>query len=154
MLIGLVAIPIDTDYCRSNRIIFRSFASNNLLPNHLLLNVGEDVFIMGYPLGIFDKIHNIPLTRGGTIASPYPIPWNSQPFFLVDANLENGTSGSPVITKFKETWRTIDGGSVITGLAMYVLGINSSTFPRQEGQSMPTGLNATYFARLIDQMTL
>ena len=109
---------------------------------------------MGYPLGIYDEIHNIPLTRGGTISSPYPIPWKNQPLFLVDANLEKGTSGSPVITKVKETWRTTDGGSVRNGLAMYFLGINSSTFPRQEECMMPVGLNATYFARLIDQMTI
>jgi Trypsin-like peptidase domain len=149
----VVAIKIDIDDFNRQGIICKSFASNNLLPNDIQLNVAEDVFVMGYPLGIYDEVHNLPLTRGGTISSPYPIPWNGNPYFLIDANLEEGTSGSPVITKFKASWRLRDGSKFHSGLAMFLLGINSSTFPEREVQKSPLGLNAVYFARIIDQMT-
>jgi hypothetical protein len=45
-----------------------------MLPKNIRLDVGEDIFVMGYPLGIYDEVHNLPVIRGGTISSPYPIP--------------------------------------------------------------------------------
>jgi len=150
----IVAIEIDISDFNTQGIIYRSFASNNLLPNNIQLNVGEGVFVMGYPWGIYDEVHNLPLTRGGTISSPYPIPWNGRPYFLIDANLQEGTSGSPVLTQFKESWRLTNGAQLHSGPAIFLLGINSSTFPeREEGKESKIGLNATYFARIIDQMT-
>jgi hypothetical protein len=149
----VVAIPIDrNDFARHN-IVYISFASNNMLPNDIQLDVGEDVFIMGYPLGIYDEVHNLPVIRGGTTSSAYPIPWNRRPYFLVDANLEEGTSGSPVLTKFKTTWRRTDGRLLNLEPAIFLLGINSSTFPKRRKQRKPVGLNAIYFAHVIDEMT-
>lgn len=81
------------------------------------------------------------------------IPWNGRPYFLIDSNLENGTSGSPVITTLKETWRLRNGEQVNTGLAMFLLGINSSTFPRRRKRK-PVELNAVYLSSLIDEITL
>jgi hypothetical protein len=148
----VVAIPIDrNDFARRN-LMYILFASNNMLPENIQLDVGEDVFIMGYPLGIYDEVHNLPVIRGGTISSAYPIPWNRRPYFLVDANLEEGTSGSPVLTKFKGTWRKTDGRLLHLEPGIFFLGINSSTFP-ERGEQRPVGLNATYFAHVIDEMT-
>lgn len=152
--VDVVAIPIDLKDFASLDIKYISFASNNLLPKDLQLDVGEDVFIMGYPLGIYDEIHNLPVIRGGTISSAYPILWNRRPYFLVDANLEEGTSGSPVLTKFKGIWRRTDGRLLNLEPAIFLLGINSSTFPKHRRQRRPVGLNATYFAHIIDEMTM
>jgi hypothetical protein len=150
----VVAIPIDHNDFTSHSIGYKSFASNNMLPKNIQLDVGEDVFVMGYPLGIYDEVHNLPVIRGGTISSAYPIPWNRRPYFLVDANLEEGTSGSPVLTKFKETWRRTDDDRLLrTEPAIFLLGINSSTFPKRRRQRRPVGLNAIYFAHVIDEMT-
>jgi hypothetical protein len=148
-----VAIPIDRNDLAIHNIVYISFASNNMLPKDILLDVGEDVFIMGYPLGIYDEVHNLPVIRGGTTSSAYPIPWNGRPYFLVDSNLEEGTSGSPVLTKFKGTWRRTDGRLLNLEPAIFLLGINSSTFPTRGRQERPVGLNAIYFAQVIDEMT-
>jgi hypothetical protein len=67
----------------------------------------------------------------------------------VDSYLENGMSGSPVMTKFKDSWRTRDGGKPPLGFSFFLLGIISSTFEVPEGEK-PAGLNATYFAKLVD----
>lgn len=90
--------------------------------------------------------------RNGIISSAYPVPYRDNPYFLVDARLHPGTSGSPVTTKFKDTWPTTRGTIERGGNAFYLLGINSSTFPLPPDQE-PLGLNAVYFASMIDQMT-
>lgn len=97
------------------------FASNNLLPTNIKLHVAEDVFIMGYPLGTYDEIHNLPIIRNGTISSAYPIHFNENPYFLVDANLQEGTSGGAVITKFKYIRPTTNGSSIFLGLHVICL---------------------------------
>jgi hypothetical protein len=79
----VVAIPIDSSDFARHSIVYILFASNNMLPKDIQLDVGEDVFIIGYPLGIYDEVHNLPVIRGGTTSSAYPIPWNGRPYFLL-----------------------------------------------------------------------
>jgi len=70
---------------------------------------------------------------------------------LVDSYLEEGASGNPVMTKFKSTWRTKDGTEPLKGFSFYLLGIISSMFRVPEGQ-IPIGLNASYFAEIVENM--
>lgn len=146
----LIAIPIETNKLPAGSFIV-NLNSVNLLPDNIQLHVAEDVFIMGYPLGVYDDIHNLPITRNGIIASAYPVPWRNELYFLVDSYLEEGVSGSPVMTKFKNSWRTRDGGKPPTGFSFFLLGIISGTFEVPEGKK-PTGLNATYFGKLVDHI--
>ncbi len=76
---------------------------------------------MGYPLGVYDDIHNLPLLRTGIIASAYPIPFRCKPYFLVDSHLEEGMSSSPVMTKFKDTWLTRSGTTSPIGFSLMYL---------------------------------
>jgi hypothetical protein len=149
----VVAIPMNLHDFVTHRIICRSFATNNMLKEYKL-DIADDIFIMGYPLSIYDEVHNLPLIRGGTISSPYPIPWKHHPYFLVEATLHEGTSGSPVITKFKSIWRRVDNNQrELTGPGIFFLGIVSSKFPDRDDVGVPLRLNAVYFAHTIDEMT-
>ncbi len=60
-------------------------------------NVIENVFIIGYPIGLVDTVNNIPLIRTGTTASPPFKDYNGKKEFVVDAGCFPGSSGSPVI---------------------------------------------------------
>jgi len=148
----MVAIPVDVSHLSVNGMHAVSFASNNLLPSEVQLHINDDVFVLGYPLDIFDRLHNLPSAIGGSLASPYPLPWNGNPYFLVNAPLDIGTSGSPVITKFKSSWKLRDGRQLDSGYSIFLLGINSSTFPAREGDE-PKQMNAAYFATDIEEMT-
>jgi hypothetical protein len=148
----MVAIPVDVSDLSVNGMHAVSFASNNLLPSEIQLHLNDDVFVLGYPLDIFDRLHNLPSAIGGTLASPYPLPWNGNPYFLLNASLDKGTSGSPVITKFKSSWKLINGQQRDIGYGIFLLGINSSTFPAREGDE-PKQMNAAYFATDIEYMT-
>ena len=108
---------------------------------------------MGYPLGIYyDDVNNLPVVRNGIVASAYPVPYKGQPYFLIDAKLHKGTSGSPVMTKFKRDWRKVEGGSIMGDFQFFLLGINSSTWQLPEGEE-PLGLNAVVFASIVREIT-
>jgi hypothetical protein len=146
----IVAIPVEG--LLKSEFSIKYFNRVNLLPSNIRLHIGEDVFVMGYPLGVYDDIHNLPLLRTGIIASAYPIPFRCKPYFLVDSHLEEGMRGSPVMTKLKDTWRTKSGTTPPIGFSFFILGIISSTFSVPEGKE-PQGLNSTYFVEIIEQMT-
>lgn len=60
------------------------------------LDVGQEIFFVGYPEGRFDAAHNLPLIRVGHIATVPVVDFSDQPVFIVDAGVFPGSSGSPV----------------------------------------------------------
>ncbi len=152
----VVAIPLKSKDIVEQGFVIKSFVDANLLPEKYLLHIGEDIMVMGYPLGIYyDNVNNLPVVRNGMVASAYPMPYQGQPYFLIDARLHKGTSGSPVMTKFKCDWRLKVGGSEMCGFQFFLLGVNSSTEKLHEGlnDEGPLGLNAVIFASIVRDIT-
>ncbi|MHA1974868.1 MAG: S1 family peptidase [Candidatus Hodarchaeales archaeon] len=86
----------------TNINLINAYTKNNLPSKDQNIDVGENVLIVGYPVGFYDKINNFPIIKSGTIASTYGLEFNDNPYFLIDANLHPGTSGSPVLIKSKK----------------------------------------------------
>lgn len=57
----------------------------------------EDILMVGYPLGIYDSVHNRPIVRRGITASSYDVDYEGRPEFVIDAACFPGSSGSPVL---------------------------------------------------------
>lgn len=57
-----------------------------------------DIYMPGYPTGLRDNIHNLPIMRKGITATPPAQNFNGQPNFLIDCACFGGSSGSPVFT--------------------------------------------------------
>jgi hypothetical protein len=55
--------------------------------------------VVGYPRGFYDRQNLYPIVKSGIIASRWGANFNGQPYFLVDAKLFPGSSGSLVISK-------------------------------------------------------
>ena len=129
---------------------------------------GDEVFIIGYPLGLFYARRNSPLVRQGIIATKIGeriqiwmrLPSGESkrmeiPGFLVDAGIVPGSSGSPVVLK------PIIGRRVGEKIAMeiaqpYLLGIVSASETatlRVEDQMFPTfaGLGIVYDVSTIQE---
>ena len=74
------------------------FSEDELLP-------GTSVWFVGYPENRFDTVHNLPLLRRGYIASIPTVDYNAKKQFVIDAQVFQGSSGSPVFaelgSKFK-----------------------------------------------------
>ena len=66
---------------------------------HPQVNVGDDVLVVGYPRGFYDDVNLFPIVKAGIIASRWGAPFQGKPYFLIDAKLFPGSSGSVVVTK-------------------------------------------------------
>ena len=62
----------------------------------------EDVVMVGYPTGIWDRVNNMPIIRRGITATHPNLPYNGREEFMIDAACFPGSSGSPVVL-FNET---------------------------------------------------
>ncbi len=148
--VDVVAIPID-NHIQAGDLI-HCFSSTDLPPPDIILDVQDNCMVVGYPMGFHDAVHNFPIKRVGTIASPYgahfPRDGNEDPLFLLDAILHPGTSGSPVILPPTTARRTLEGAvaRLILGSFPYqLLGINSGAYPS-------LNLNLVWYAELIQEI--
>jgi len=57
----------------------------------------EEVTMVGYPNGLWDRVNNLPIFRRGILATSYARDWNGKKEFLIDAACFPGSSGSPVM---------------------------------------------------------
>jgi len=63
------------------------------------ISVADDILMVGYPIGLSDNKHNLPIVRRGIIASDPNLPFDGKEQFLIDCACFPGSSGSPIVTK-------------------------------------------------------
>lgn len=151
--IDVAVIEIDQRALRAGHFI-KGLSSSNFLPKEYVIQPGEDVMVIGFPRGFSDSTHNLPLVRNAMISSAYGVDFQGSPFFLIDANLHPGMSGSPVITKPKNTWPDDKGNiNILTGSPMYFLGVHSATIvlPLSSGKES-LGLGTVWYGYLIEEI--
>lgn len=81
------------------KFFFRSFGKDFLpKPSDLSeFNYVEDVLMVGYPIGIQDKVNNMPVFRRGITATHISNDYEGRKEFIIDAACFPGSSGSPVL---------------------------------------------------------
>jgi S1-C subfamily serine protease len=153
--IDISVIEVDAKALIAAGAYIKALSSANFLPEDFLITTGEDVMVIGFPRGVSDSVHNLPLVRSALISSAFGVDFNGNPQFLVDANLHPGMSGSPVMTRPKNMWPDKLGGTkVLTGTPMYFLGIFSATLSvnLSSTQQEALGLGAVWYGRLIEEI--
>ena len=121
------------------------------------LDIGlvEEVLFVGYPSGISDQTHNLPVARRGITATPATVDYEGRPVFLVDASVYPGSSGSPVFIYNTDGW-TNGSGHLIAGGRVMFLGVLAAVLYREEDGmiefgEVPTALRARVSTRhMID----
>lgn len=93
----------------------------------------EEVVFIGYPSGIRDEKNASPLIRRGITSTPVWNDYEGKPFFLIDAGVFPGSSGSPVFILNQGAYATKDGLTV--GNRLLFLGVISQTMLRKGGAS-------------------
>lgn len=56
----------------------------------------ENILMVGYPIGLWDDVNDMPIVRRGITASHPKLNWRGKKEFLIDAACFPGSSGSPV----------------------------------------------------------
>lgn len=114
----------------------RNTAINEFQYNdELFVGIGEDVFILGFPLGLSQSFQ-LPIWKRASIASDRAIDFDGLPCFLVDTATREGMSGSPVICRKYGGAMTysaiISAGSPVSNLFM---GIYSGRYVGAMGEA-------------------
>ena len=150
-LADVVAVIInDPDVLRSRFVV--AFRSGDILHRGEAMPVGQDALILGFPLGFSDTLNNLPIVRRATIASSFAHPFKGNPYFLTDARLHRGMSGSPVIVRSSVPSPEIFGQREFE---WRLLGIHSSSLDvsdRDSNHDERLALNMTWYASLIPDM--
>lgn len=60
---------------------------------------GDDVIVIGYPLGFFDTFNKLPILKTGILNTPVGLHFNGLDAFLIDFRYYEGSSGSLIISK-------------------------------------------------------
>lgn len=96
-------------------------------PDYEKILPGNETIFVGYPANRYDQINNLPLIRKGWISSMPSVDFNGKGQIVLDAQIFQGSSGSPVFT-------VVDGEYIL-------LGVVSETMIRHERlQTMPVNL--------------
>ena len=152
MGVDVAVVEIDQEQLKKGHFI-RALSAANFFPKNFRMEPGEDVMVIGFPRGVSDSKHNLPLMRNAMIASAYGVHFEGRPFFFIDSNLHPGTSGSPVLTKPKNVWPDDKGNTnLLTGSPIYFLGVHSATASYKPAGDEPLGLAFVWYASVIEQI--
>ncbi len=145
--VDVVAVPINDPLVIANWHV-DTFGPADLFDEKLGLPLGQEVIIIGFPLGFEDSLHRLPLIRRATLASVYPLPFKGEPYFVTDAWMHRGTSGSPVVAKIFDV--------ATENTSWKLLGVHSASLDvsnRDPTQDARLGLNMAWYASLITAIT-
>lgn len=78
--------------------------------NKINIDITSGAVVVGYPRGFYDEVNKFPIVKSGILASKWGLPFNGNPYFLIDAKLFPGSSGSVVISE--PTNIVVDNGAV------------------------------------------
>lgn len=82
----------------------------------------EAITMVGYPIGLWDAVNNLPICRRGVLATLLTMDWNGNKEFLIDAACFPGSSGSPVFLLDIGGYQTMDE-FVQGGIRIKLLGV-------------------------------
>jgi hypothetical protein len=145
--IDVAALELDRD-AMPDGCILRPFGPQHLAAGFDLFEVGDRLAIPGFPLGFFDTVHHLPVVRQASVASCYGVRFQGLGYFLTDARMHRGSSGSPVIARVQSP----DAG----GPRWCLLGVHSSRMDmasRDAELDESLGLNCAWYADVLMALT-
>lgn len=124
------------------------FPINNCPQKALAVGISDDVFILGYPMGV--GVQRLPIWKRASVASEPDIDVDGFPKLLVDTASAKGMSGSPVIRR-ATAGQTDDGSySMFDGPVSRFVGIYSGRLTT--GNSLDAQLGIVWKASVIDDI--
>lgn len=145
--VDVAAIEIDRAAMPAGCVV-RPFGPAHLPVGFDLFEVGDRLAIPGFPLGFYDTVHHLPMVRQASVASCYGVRFQGQGYFLTDARMHRGCSGSPVLAR-------VDPPP--TGRPRWcLLGVHSSRMDMATRDAVldeALGLNCAWYADVLMTLT-
>jgi S1-C subfamily serine protease len=132
------------------KLLYRAFTPAHLMSKLELIEIGMSVRIVGFPLGIHDLLHKLPVARQAVVASAFGVRFQGQGCFLTDARLHRGMSGAPVVARAQAR---VSGR---TALPWMLLGVHSAKLDvanRDSSQDESLDLNFAWYADILMTLT-
>lgn len=145
--------PIDVAVLELDRqalpqpLALRAFTPDHLLDELSEVGIGANVLVVGFPLGFYDTVYQLPVARQAAVASAFGVRFQGQGYFLTDARTHRGTSGAPVVM------RNPAGDA---RLPWTLLGVHSASLDmgtREAGVDESLGLNCAWYADILLTLT-
>ena len=130
--------------------VYRAFTPSHLLQEPDRVEVGMSLLVVGFPLGFHDTLHQMPVVRQAIIASSFGLRFQGEGYFLTDARMHRGTSGSPVVMRAREN-EDLPGD-----LCWKLLGVHSARLDvgnRDLHLDEALGLNCAWYADILLTLT-
>ena len=86
------------------------------------LSTMEEIIMIGYPNGIWDKFNNKPIFRKGITATHPALDYDQRKEFMIDAACFPGSSGSPVFLLNENGFRDKKGNVFMGQVRIFLLG--------------------------------
>ncbi|QJW84893.1 trypsin-like peptidase domain-containing protein [Ramlibacter terrae] len=128
-------------------VVVRAFTLDHLQGPLDEIGIGTPLLVVGFPLGFYDTVHNLPVARQAAVASAFGVRFREKGYFLTDARTHRGTSGAPVVMR--------DAGGD-PKLPRKLLGIHAARIDmrtREEGVDESLGLNSAWYADILRTLT-
>lgn len=119
--------------------------------DELSITAGDELIVLGYPLGVAANKEGFPILRSGRVAS-YPIaPAARYPTFLLDFSVFAGNSGGPV---FVNTLAPAGGSPALVGPRPVIVGLLTQQI-KMDGDRLAIGnvIQARFIAETISLLT-
>jgi hypothetical protein len=141
--VDVVAIPIENEYAEFVSPI------NELPIEPLSVQVGMDVFVLGFPFG--SELPTLPVWKRGSIASEPQIVRQAQNYYLIDTASRPGMSGAPVILRSYWVHLTDSGPSIKTDPGTKFFGVYSGRLQVRDGEAQLGRVwPASFITEIID----
>ncbi len=131
-------------------MLFQAFRPDQMLRSLDLVELGAAVLIVGFPLGVHDTLHHLPVARQAVVASAFGIRFQGKGCFLTDARLHRGTSGAPVVA------RIAGPGDGRSDFPWTLLGVHTARLDlshRDASQDESLDLNFAWYADILLTLT-
>lgn len=130
--------------------VYRAFSPAHLPTEGDAVRIGENLLVLGFPLGFHDTLHHMPVARHAVIASSFGLRFKGEGYFLTDARTHRGTSGAPVIMRIRrEETEQDDLPWVLLGVHSARLDVGTRDLKLDEA----LGLNCAWYADILMTLT-
>lgn len=116
-----IADAIQGFQSRGKKPLIKTISEKNVPADEQAFTAVEDIYMVGYPTGLFDAHNNRPIVRRGITASAYGFDFEGRPEFMIDAACFPGSSGSPVVIANNGSF--LQGGNLVVGSRFHLLGV-------------------------------